>query len=57
MKKTQILNSKDELDKKIEEDFAKLDAILKEKNIKVKKTVVSNEEMKSVDKKIESMNK
>jgi len=57
LKKAQRLNTKDELDIQIEESFAKLDAILKEKNLKLKEVKISEEKMILAQNKIEEVKK
>lgn len=57
LKKVQIEQSLSDSDKKANEVFIRLDKILEEKNIKLKKIEQSEEKMKEIDKKIEEIKK
>lgn len=57
LKKVQIEQALEDNDKKADEAFAKLDKILEEKNIKLKKVEPSQEEKDLINKKIEKIKK
>ena len=57
LKKVQIEQALEDNDKKVDEAFAKLDKILEEKNIKLKKVEPPQEEKDLINKKIEKIKK